>query len=406
MPRFFLFASLLFFGTTLSTWGQEPAKPQDPLKDALEEKLSPEAQAVAARLRAKLPEGSEGRAMLENILDGSQLGPGEGWFRLAVSETRFPFEAIAKSYDADQDGEINKTEFPGSDEDFQRLDRDQSQSLTEADFLWNQPPGRTPGGEMFSKADQDGNGKVTPEEFQALFRSLDTGEAGYLSLDDLRERFPSPGTTPAPKPDEKQADDPSRSTLVIALEKQELGSLEAGPKLNQVAPDFTLKSLQGEEVTLSKEVGEKPIVLIFGNFTCGPFRSHSGNLEKLYERYKDRAKFFLVYVREAHPSDGWWMTSNERVGIKLPQPQSNAERREVAQTCQKHLKLPIPFLVDTIDDAVGATYSGMPNRLYLIDQEGKIAFKNARGPFGFHPRQLEQALVLLLNQTEAEAKTR
>jgi hypothetical protein len=53
-------------------------------------------------------------------------------------------------------------------------------------------------------------------------------------------------------------------------------------------------------------------VLIFGNFTCGPFRSQSGNIEKLYQRYKDRARIFLTYVREAHPSDGWWMTSNER----------------------------------------------------------------------------------------------
>jgi hypothetical protein len=46
---------------------------------------------------------------------------------------------------------------------------------------------------------------------------------------------------------------------------------------------------------------------------------------------------------------------------------------------------------------VGAVYSGMPNRLYLIDQNGRIAFKNGRGPFGFHPRQLEQALLLYLN---------
>jgi len=52
-----------------------------------------------------------------------------------------------------------------------------------------------------------------------------------------------------------------------------------------------------------------------------------------------------------------------------------------------------------VDDAVGARYSGMPNPLYLIDREGTIAFKNGRGPFGFHPRQLEQNLLLLLNQT-------
>ena len=94
------------------------------------------------------------------------------------------------------------------------------------------------------------------------------------------------------------------------------------------------------------------------------------------------------------------MQSNQRAGIDLKQPLDNGQRRVIAETCQKHLDLKIPFLVDTIDDQVGSTYSGMPNRLYLIDQQGRIAFKNGRGPFGFHPRQLEQALVLLLNEKQ------
>lgn len=64
----------------------------------------------------------------------------------------------------------------------------------------------------------------------------------------------------------------------------------------------------------------------------------------------------------------------------------------------------MPFLVDEIDDKVGSLYSGMPNRLYLIDQQGKIVFKNGRGPFGFHPRQLEQSLVLLLNEDHGSAQ--
>ena len=56
----------------------------------------------------------------------------------------------------------------------------------------------------------------------------------------------------------------------------------------------------------------------------------------------------------------------------------------------------MPMLVDEIDDSVGARYSGMPSRLYLIDQRGLIAFKNGRGPFGFKPAELEQSLILLL----------
>jgi hypothetical protein len=64
------------------------------------------------------------------------------------------------------------------------------------------------------------------------------------------------------------------------------------------------------------------------------------------------------------------------------------------------------MLVDTIDDAAGARYSGMPSRLYLIDRSGKVAYKSGRGPFGFKPAELEQSLVLLLRaEADSEAST-
>ena len=56
------------------------------------------------------------------------------------------------------------------------------------------------------------------------------------------------------------------------------------------------------------------------------------------------------------------------------------------------------MLVDTIDDTVGARYSGMPGRLYVIDKSGKVAFKSGRGPYLFKPAELEQSLVLLLQE--------
>jgi alkylhydroperoxidase family enzyme len=66
----------------------------------------------------------------------------------------------------------------------------------------------------------------------------------------------------------------------------------------------------------------------------------------------------------------------------------------------------MPLLVDELDDRVGQAYSGMPDRLYLIDREGRIAYKGGRGPFGFKPGELEQALVmLLLDQEHALTKT-
>ncbi|OJW22744.1 MAG: hypothetical protein BGO49_01705 [Planctomycetales bacterium 71-10] len=90
------------------------------------------------------------------------------------------------------------------------------------------------------------------------------------------------------------------------------------------------------------------------------------------------------------------MQSNDSVGVATAQPTTYEERAEVAGRCGKLLNLGFPMLVDTIDDAVGARYSGMPGRFYILDKAGKVAFKNARGPFGFKPAELEQSLILLL----------
>ena len=123
------------------------------------------------------------------------------------------------------------------------------------------------------------------------------------------------------------------------------------------------------------------------------------------KRFGDEVAFVGVYVREAHPTDGWRMASNDKAGVAFAQPKTFAERRKVASQCCAALKMSIPLLVDTIDDAVGHAYSGMPDRLYLIDRAGRVAYKGGRGPFGFRPDELGQAIALILLD-EAMAKTR
>ena len=110
----------------------------------------------------------------------------------------------------------------------------------------------------------------------------------------------------------------------------------------------------------------------------------------------------MVYVREAHPLDGWHMPSNDRFDVRLEQPRTYEERAGVARMCQTKLDFAMPLLVDTMDDAVGARYSGMPSRLYLIDRSGKVAYQSGRGPFGFKPGELEQALILELASDAGE----
>ena len=112
--------------------------------------------------------------------------------------------------------------------------------------------------------------------------------------------------------------------------------------------------------------------------------------------YGDKVEFLGVYVREAHPSDGWRMASNDKADIVFAQPKTFEERTEVAAKCCSALKMTIPLLVDGLDDEVGHAYSGMPDRLYLIDRAGRVAYKGGRGPFGFKPGELDQAIALLL----------
>jgi hypothetical protein len=116
----------------------------------------------------------------------------------------------------------------------------------------------------------------------------------------------------------------------------------------------------------------------------------------LAQKYGERAQFLAVYVREAHPIDGWRMESNDRVGVAVAQPKDDASRNAVANQCHDLLEMKMPMLVDHLDDRVGHAYSGMPDRLYVIDRDGKVAFKSGRGPFWFNPREMEQALIMTL----------
>jgi hypothetical protein len=56
----------------------------------------------------------------------------------------------------------------------------------------------------------------------------------------------------------------------------------------------------------------------------------------------------------------------------------------------------MPMVVDEMHDPVGSLYSGMPDRLYIIDRDGRVAYKGGRGPFGFKTGEMEQSLAMLL----------
>ena len=82
------------------------------------------------------------------------------------------------------------------------------------------------------------------------------------------------------------------------------------------------------------------------------------------------------------------------------QPTSYDQRKAIATQCAQHFDAGVPMLVDSLEDPVGAMYSGMPGRLYLIDQGQRVIYKSGRGPHYFWPSDLENALVAFLNDPE------
>jgi alkylhydroperoxidase family enzyme len=112
-------------------------------------------------------------------------------------------------------------------------------------------------------------------------------------------------------------------------------------------------------------------------------------------------QFLAVYVREAHPTDGWREPGNDSVGISFAQPKNKDEREAIAAKCCSTLEITMPMVVDDMHDRVGHLYSGMPDRLYIIDRDGKIAYKGGRGPFGFKTGEMEQSLLMLLLDQDA-----
>ena len=106
----------------------------------------------------------------------------------------------------------------------------------------------------------------------------------------------------------------------------------------------------------------------------------------------------MVYIKEAHPDDGWKMPANDRQDIHVLQPKSAEERNKVATTCAAKLALSIPFVVDEIENKVGEAYAGWPDRLYIIDKSGKIAYMGGPGPSGFKVQEMANRLDALLKQ--------
>jgi Ca2+-binding EF-hand superfamily protein len=199
------------------------------------------------------------------LATGGDLEGGVGWFH--PGQSRYGWDWLVARYDADHDGTITREEFKGRAELFDRLDRDGDGVLTAADFDWSSDSAflkeSRPIGKWFRAIDANSNGRISQHEWQEFFAKAAKGK-DYLTPEDLRLML----QPPEKKDDKKSDDEPSPWVLLKGFATGELGSIHEGPAVGDAAPEFKLRTQDGDrEYRLSQFRGRKPVVLIFGSFT-------------------------------------------------------------------------------------------------------------------------------------------
>ncbi len=144
--------------------------------------------------------------------------------------------------------------------------------------------------------------------------------------------------------------------------------------LGAPAPDFALKTFPGgEEIRLSSLRDHTPVVLVFGSFSCDLMCRNLRGLIDMYRSYKDRARFYLVYVKEGDHAP--------------PFTRPGGGRERLIRKGLEFFDVPFPCLVAPENSQVEKDYDTYPQRLILVDREGRIAFDAGRGvktPWDLH----------------------
>ncbi|CAG8800723.1 17548_t:CDS:1, partial [Racocetra persica] len=105
----------------------------------------------------------------------------------------------------------------------------------------------------------------------------------------------------------------------------------------------------------------RPLVLLAGSHTCPLYRYISHVLNDVYDRYRSRADFYMIQIREAHASDVWPIGNI----VDVKEHKTLADRLTAADEMVKATKLKIPVLADTMDNIFLNLYCPWPFRFFI-----------------------------------------
>ncbi len=115
-------------------------------------------------------------------------------------------------------------------------------------------------------------------------------------------------------------------------------------------------------------------------------------LDNIAKEFGDRVQFLCVYIKEAHPTDGSQSPPNIDDDVLYTQPTTDDERAEIAAACMLRFNFSFPMVLDNMSNEVEGKYKAMPERLYMLDAEGRVTWKCGLGPHLFDPDGFEEAI--------------
>src|SRR5262249_15651787 len=137
------------------------------------------------------------------------------------------------------------------------------------------------------------------------------------------------------------------------------------------APDLWLPNLRKPgQIHLAELWSQKPLVLLFGSFSCDIFDEQIKPMQNLYDTYHDQMEFLMLCVLEAR---------HDNVSTRVLYEQAELENETIDNREQRscraadYLHFTVPMASDREDRKAEMAYQGFPTRIVVVDTGGKIA---------------------------------
>ena len=97
------------------------------------------------------------------------------------------------------------------------------------------------------------------------------------------------------------------------------------------------------------------------------------------------------------------MKSNLKDDVCYAQPKTLEQRVTIANDFVKRFNFTLPFGIDDMSNAANDAYAAWPERIYIIDESGRIAYRGGIGPFNYKPEEAREWLAARYGAVKHEA---